>query len=188
MRGARNSDGRGSRSKRSRNGPELTDREARLRARSAAAEEGSSGPPPNESEQVVAPHDGLKCACCNEAIANTDDHVIIMPCEHSLCTLCTLKSHTSRGRNEHCCPVASCNNNISSGCRFMSRREEREILNNTTHSEDYVKGNFPIELLEQNHVDDLIDDPKGRIARSTMHGCCVIKMLRLGSRIGIVSD
>ena len=66
----------------SRNDQELTDREARLRARSAAAEERSSVPPPNESEQVAAPNDGLECACCNEAIANTDDHVFITPCEH----------------------------------------------------------------------------------------------------------
>lgn len=82
MRGGRNSGGRGSRSKRSRNDQELTDREARLRARSAAAEERSSVPPPNESEQVAAPNDGLECACCNKAIANTDDHVFITPCEH----------------------------------------------------------------------------------------------------------
>ena len=42
MRGGRNSGGRGSRSKRSRNDQEVTDREARLRARTAAAEERSS--------------------------------------------------------------------------------------------------------------------------------------------------
>ena len=80
MRGGRNSGGRGSRSKRSRNDQEVTDREARLRARSAAAAERNSVPPLNESEQVAAPHphDDLECDCCNEAIANTiDDHVII---------------------------------------------------------------------------------------------------------------
>ena len=75
-----------------------------------------------------APHDGLMCACCNQAIANTDDHVIVLPCQHQLCTLCMIKSQTSRGCKEHSCPVASCNNTYSDGCRFMSHREERETL------------------------------------------------------------
>ena len=108
MTGRRNSGGRDLRSKRSRNDSELTAREARLRARLTKAEQASSGPPPNESEQIAAPHDGLMRAYCKEAIANTDDYVIITPCEHQLCTLCTLRSHTSRGRKGkehcHCCP------------------------------------------------------------------------------------
>ena len=87
------------------------------------------GKPPAQ----CAPHDGLMCAGCNQAIANTDDHVIVLPCQHQLCTLCMIKSHTSRGRKEHSCPVASCNNTFSDGCRFMSHRVERETLLDPTN-------------------------------------------------------
>ena len=116
MRGGRNSAGRGPRSKRSRNGSDVDAREERRRARSAAAEQASSNPPPNESEPVVGPNDGLMCACCNEAIANTDDHVIITAsAEHVMCAQILYV----RGRNEHCCHVESCNNPITSGFRCM---------------------------------------------------------------------
>lgn len=51
-------------SKRVRDGRELSDREARLRARSDRAEQESSETTQNESDNIAAHHDGLVYACC----------------------------------------------------------------------------------------------------------------------------
>ncbi len=158
MSGGRRRRANGSSSKRSGDHRPRSRRDERLRSRTAAAEEGAS-------QQAAPAHDGLMCDCCSQMIANTDDHVIVTPCNHQLCTLCMIRSHASRGRLDHCCPVASCNNRTTTGCRFMSSRSERETLTNTIDYEnaddELVRSNFPIESLLRNHTDDLIGDSNG---------------------------
>lgn len=158
MSGGRRSRAKGSSSKRSGAHRPRSARSERLRSRTAAAEE-------DASQQSAPTHDGLMCDCCSQMIANTDDHVIITPCNHQLCTLCMIRSHAQRGPMSHTCPVASCNNRTTTGCRFMSSRSERETLRNSTAADmpdEFLQKNLPREYLIKKHTQDLIDDPNGR--------------------------
>lgn len=159
MSGGRRSRANSSSSKRSLVDRPRSRRDERVRSRTATAEE-------DASQETAPTHDGLVCDCCSQMIANTDDHVIVTPCNHELCTLCMIRSHASRGRLDHCCPVASCNNRTTTGCRYMSSRSERETLTNTSDYEnandEYLEKNLPIEYLVRRHTQDLIDDPNGR--------------------------
>ena len=96
-------------SKRTSGEVEISDREARHRARRKRREEESPRISQNESIDVTDQHDGLVvCGCCGQSIANSDDHIIVSPCRHGICTLCMIRSQITRGPMDHTCPAVSC--------------------------------------------------------------------------------
>jgi hypothetical protein len=110
-------------------------------------------PPIDNPEEDI--HMELLCQSCSTVILPTADHVIVQPCEHTLCNFCAIKTLYDRGCNPHKCPVDNC------GCLSTSLQYVRSQNGSTTISnhfpEQHFISNLPAYQVVTQHRDKLME-------------------------------
>lgn len=111
---------------------------------------------PNQGDD--APSQCL-CQACNSTIPSIADHYAIQLCRHTLCHICTVKSHIERGCKPHTCPVAGCNRYLTGVILQLhgggSGNKSTLIRNRIVGNTDYVKSHLPVTWLKERHRSEI---------------------------------
>jgi len=112
---------------------------------------------PHDIDDVLSGH--IPCEACHQNIPPAENYIIVQPCMHILCQLCTIKSQVERGCEPHKCPVGNCNC-FSTAIEFVhcggdGTDHPTIIANPVVGSENFIRQHLPIHWLKQQHDDAL---------------------------------
>lgn len=115
-----------------------------------------SSPPPT----ARTPTQSCGAPACLKQLGEEDEHFVLRPCNHILCTLCAFKSQVERCSLPQRCPVCA---GYPESCVYVGKDARQEVPNKASNSIEYTRVNIPQLCVYEQHKDGL---KKGDIAQA----------------------